>query len=513
MGVDPVSKSKALWSQSLITNSSGTGRLLRTIAATILAVAVPLTLSMILVAPQFTRRWVVLSIAFAALGGGMLALLALGRNRAAGWFLTIAGWGALTSIVWTAGGVSAPSICGQLLVVAFAGLVLGERASFFALALSVATVAALVYAEVTGIITPGAVVHTPLSRGLVVVSYLVVLLLMQRVVLRAFGWNRARTVRELAQRTESEERLRSVIENAPFGAIAFRVDGDGHLVITNANLSAALTLGLASDSLLGTSLESVLPAISSKTHLYEIRQIALSGGTCHLKDITYEHATGPIQLDLRFYQADAGEGAVFFSDVTEQRRTENKILHMAFHDGLTSLPNRELLADRLKVAMANAHRTRTHVGLLFLDLDDFKPINDRFGHTVGDALLVAVAQRLKRSARAGDTVARIGGDEFTILLPSVRSVSEIEIVASKVVQLLHEPFEIDEHSIRVTASVGVAMSDGRRVEPDALLSQADAAMYRMKNSGRDGYKLATELEIGVASVAHEPHGPGRAAGS
>jgi len=467
--------------------------MLRSLAWTIIAVAIPLTLLMIPLRPQFTLRWIILSGMLAGAAAAVLVLLSRRMVRAAAWCLMLASWGVLTWSVWSSGGVSAPSILGQLLVVAFTGMVLGERAGAVALLLSVATVGVLVYAELAGIISPS-VVHTPESRGLVVVAYLVMFMLLQRLVMRAFGWTRARAVRELVQRAEAEERLRSIIENAPFGAVTFEVDADGHLMISNTNFSAVMILGVTNERLLSSALESVVPGIASAASIFEIRQVVLSGGTYHLAHVTYEHETGPILLDLNFFQTDPGKGAVFFSDVTEQRRAEVKIRHMAFHDSLTSLPNRELLLDRLGVALANATRNRTYVGLLFLDLDDFKPINDRFGHTVGDALLIGVAQRLKRSARSGDTVARIGGDEFTMLVPSIASREELAVVAHKIVSVLHEPFEINDHTIRITASVGGAMTNEGASDPDLLIEQADAAMYRMKNAGRDGYRLSLELE-------------------
>jgi len=472
--------------------SGAARRMLRSIAWTIITVAIPLVLLMIPISPQYAARWILIVVLLGCVSAIELALLHRGLVRLPAWFLVVTMWTLLTWMVWTGGGVAAPSIGGQLLVVAFAGMMLGERAGVIALLVSIATVGALVYAELAGVI-PTPVVHTPGSRGIVIVTYLVVLMLLQRLVMRAFGWTRARAARELAQRAEAEERLRNIIENAPFGAVAFEVDAEGRLVVSNANLSAVTILGVSTD-LLGTPLESVIPSLAYPAAIFEIRHIALSGGTYHMANVTYEHGTGPILLDLNFFQTDQGKGAVFFSDVTEQRHAEVKIRHMAFHDSLTSLPNRELLRDRLGIAMANAVRSKSHVGLLFLDLDDFKPINDRFGHTVGDALLVAVAQRLKRSARAGDTVARIGGDEFTVLVPSVSSREELEVVAHKIVSVMHEPFEVDDHTIRVTVSAGVAMTDGGAGDSDTLMEEADAAMYRMKNAGRDGYRLSVTLE-------------------
>lgn len=340
-----------------------------------------------------------------------------------------------------------------------------------------------------------AVEHTPVSTAIVFFVYLVAFVAILLTATRGYGRIRERGREELALREESEQRLRNVIDNSPFGAVAFEVDPvDGRLILTNANLAASLVLGLDAQDLMGRPLESVVAPLAAPSTIFEIRQVALSGGTCHVRDVSYDHQTGPIVLDFNFYQTHHGKGAAFFNDVTEQRRTESRIRHMAFHDGLTSLPNRELLRDRLEVAISNARRSRKQVGLLFLDLDDFKPINDRFGHTLGDALLVAVAQRLKRFARAGDTVARLGGDEFTVLVPSVDSREDLEAVARKVVGLFAEPFELDQRVLRVTASVGVAMTEDGVGDPESLLAQADAAMYRMKNSGRDGYRLSATLD-------------------
>ena len=162
--------------------------------------------------------------------------------------------------------------------------------------------------------------------------------------------------------------------------------------------------------------------------------------------------------------------------------------HIAHHDTLTGLPNRQLLADRMKQALARAQRSQGHVAVLFLDLDGFKPINDQYGHEVGDAALCAVADRLSENIRSADTLARVGGDEFVILLSDMgdHARTAVASVASKCLGVFQSPFVIHEHSCRLGTSIGIALGDGQ-CSPDKLLIAADRAMYQAKKAGRGGF--------------------------
>jgi diguanylate cyclase (GGDEF)-like protein/PAS domain S-box-containing protein len=179
-------------------------------------------------------------------------------------------------------------------------------------------------------------------------------------------------------------------------------------------------------------------------------------------------------------------------DVSERRRTESKMQHMAHHDALTGLPNRILLMQRLEEAVASASKKQGQpnalVGLMFIDLDRFKIINDSLGHGVGDQLLIAVARRLERATRTADTVARMGGDEFVVMLPRMATTAEAEIVARKVLIALAEPVVVDGHELLVTASVGLASCPGLAQDAATLLSRADAAMYASKRAGRNSWR-------------------------
>jgi len=171
--------------------------------------------------------------------------------------------------------------------------------------------------------------------------------------------------------------------------------------------------------------------------------------------------------------------------------TSAKVAQMAFHDPLTGLPNRKLLMDHLSYNIIQARRDKESLAVFFMDLDRFKVINDSLGHGVGDRLLQAVAARLLASLREGDTVARLGGDEFTLLLPAVHRAVDVAKVADKLLEVLREPFPLDGRDLFVTGSVGIALYPDDGLDPEALVKNADAAMYRAKDQGRDTYQLYT----------------------
>ena len=179
-------------------------------------------------------------------------------------------------------------------------------------------------------------------------------------------------------------------------------------------------------------------------------------------------------------------------DITERKRAEEQIQNLAFFDPLTSLPNRTLAKDRLTQILAGAKRRRERVGLLYLDIDSFKIINDCLGHSVGDELLQQIAQRLRISAREEDTIARLGGDEFLIALGPIDSYSDVALVAERVARDLNPPFNLHGHSLTVTSSIGISIFPDHGENAEALIKNADAAMYASKNRGRNTFSFFSE---------------------
>jgi len=178
-------------------------------------------------------------------------------------------------------------------------------------------------------------------------------------------------------------------------------------------------------------------------------------------------------------------------DITERKKAENTIRRLAYHDALTGLPNRALFEDRLGVALAQARRNRRTLAVMFLDLDRFKVVNDTLGHSGGDKLLKSVAEDLQSILREGDTLARVGGDEFTVLLPAIRNQGEAIEVAERILDVLRGPRAIDGQEFGVTTSIGITLYPQDGADPETLLRNADTAMYRAKEQGRDNYQLYT----------------------
>ncbi|WP_157819223.1 diguanylate cyclase domain-containing protein [Mariprofundus aestuarium] len=200
----------------------------------------------------------------------------------------------------------------------------------------------------------------------------------------------------------------------------------------------------------------------------------------------------PEWLSITAVRNDAGEISNFvsiFYDISEQKNIEQRLSHMAHHDQLTGLPNRTLFTDRLEHALAHAIRDKYKVGLMFIDIDGFKAINDNFGHDVGDALLIEIANRLGELVRSADTVARVGGDEFIIILENLIDLEDMVQVADKILKCFSTPTMAAEIACDIGCSIGIAIGPDDSQNADELVKKADTAMYLAKTSGKQQYRI------------------------
>jgi len=202
----------------------------------------------------------------------------------------------------------------------------------------------------------------------------------------------------------------------------------------------------------------------------------------------------PIWVHDRAFPIRHANGEVYriagiAEDITERKQAEERVLHLAHHDALTTLPNRELFYDRLVQALGQAQRRNWITGVMFVDLDGFKAVNDTLGHGAGDQVLQQVSARLAQCVRADDTVSRLGGDEFAIILSELAREQDGGVVAQKVIDALAKPFMIDGHEVFITASIGITTTPPDSADPDDLVSNADAAMYNAKYLGKNNYQF------------------------
>ncbi len=226
-----------------------------------------------------------------------------------------------------------------------------------------------------------------------------------------------------------------------------------------------------------------------------------------------------LDVEVSVQGAVVGDETLLLSiirDISKRKRVEEELFHNAFHDALTNLPNRALFLERLRQAVDKTHRQSYTFGVLFLDLDGFKVVNDSLGHLAGDQLLVAIAQRLSRCLKSGDTLARFGGDEFTILLENLQDLSQAIKIAERIQQELSHPFKLDRQYIFTTTSIGIVLSTGESSQAEDLLRSADTALYRAKALGGTRYvvfdaemhhhaMLRLHLETDLRRVLTSPH--------
>jgi diguanylate cyclase (GGDEF)-like protein/PAS domain S-box-containing protein len=304
----------------------------------------------------------------------------------------------------------------------------------------------------------------------------------------------AQKAAESAQK-ESVKKYRAIFDGALEGMFQFSSDGE----LLSANPSLAKMLGY--DSLEGVF--STVKDVARDAWAYpdecarfmqEIDEhVTVQGFECQFKRKGGSNVW--VLLNGRRVCGDDGqllcyEG--FATDITERKVAEERVQFLAYYDALTGLPNRALLQDRLAKALASALRRKDKVALLFLDLDRFKDINDSFGHSVGDLLLQNIAERFKSGVRKQDTVGRLGGDEFLIVLTNVKEIAYASVAAERFMHAMSAEFVIQGHSLSISCSIGISMFPEDGMDSESLLRNADAAMYSAKESGRNNFRFFTE---------------------
>jgi len=298
---------------------------------------------------------------------------------------------------------------------------------------------------------------------------------------------------EVVQRREAERHLRIYAEVIRRTGEAVAItDDSGTLIEVNPAYEDAL--GRPREELIGTRLYPIEPGGENEALHRELWRAVEANGhwTGEVLGCRGNGETFPSWVLINTLRDDSGTPTHYVCvsrDITALKRSEEQLQRLAFYDGLTRLPNRALFNDRLRVALAGAERQRDLIAVMYLDLDGFKEVNDTLGHAAGDGVLIEIGERIGRCIRASDTLARTGGDEFTILLARAGSTSDVTLIAERIVEAVAMPIQAGGQTVKVGTSIGISFYPNDGVDAETLQMKADLAMYKAKKAGRGQYRV------------------------
>ena len=310
------------------------------------------------------------------------------------------------------------------------------------------------------------------------------------------------------QLNEVDEMRRVIVHNAPYAIFVL----NRHGIIQTVNPAGEALLGYKSNELIGKSTAERFFEPGEVGERARMLALRLNRPVEHMQVLAHlahespglpsewtlvrtdgRHLTAEVTVTILRNEMDEMTGYLAMaSDVTSRREAESQLQHLALHDSLTGLPNRNMLQEQLKASVTLAERDGNSLALMFLDLDRFKKINDTLGHHIGDSVLIEVARRLRSEMRTSDIVARLGGDEFVVMLPRIALAEDGAVVAQKLLDIFAEPLRVGPHELRVTPSIGLVIYPAHGTDAITLMRHADLAMYQAKSHGRNRVQMYTE---------------------
>jgi diguanylate cyclase (GGDEF)-like protein/PAS domain S-box-containing protein len=309
-----------------------------------------------------------------------------------------------------------------------------------------------------------------------------------------------RDITERRQADTYKAQLAAIVESSNDAIIVKDLNG----IITNWNAGAEEIFGYRSSEIIGSSITTLIPPDRLEEESRIMGRIKSGKRTDHFETVRWGKGKKPIDVSVTISPVKDSAGNIIGAskiarDITQRKESQERIEYLAHYDVLTGLPNRVLLADRMRIAIGNASRYSFRLALLFVDLDRFKLVNDSLGHEIGDKLLKTAAERMQSIVRGTDTVSRVGGDEFIVLLSHIQTAADAARTAEKLIAAVSQPYLIEQHELMLTASIGISIYPDSGKDASSMLRNADASMYSAKGYGRNCYRFYSEELTSLAA--------------
>lgn len=414
-------------------------------------------------------------------------LLRKGKLEVAGWMIAIMGWLILTLDLVFISGIRGVNVLGQVLIVMFAGLAISGKSALIITVISAGINFIVLQLELNGILVQPAPLQANLTRWLIQTVY--------AFLAAVYIWRADTGIKEAIFKSQTTaDRYRALFERTNDGVVII----DLNWIVLSANTQAVELLGYSEEEIVGlNSLEFGDP--ENLKEINRIREQILKGQNLPTFEEVLVRKDGsqvPVELNMALVYADKGSPRhvqCIMHDITERKEYELYLQQQALYDPLTNLPNRTLFEERYQ--RIHSKIDQSLVAVLFVDLDNFKCVNDEYGHAVGDQVLQELSSRMQETLRESDTVARMGGDEFVIILDNIRNKMDVSKITEKLLNNIYLPIQLGEHSIQITASVGISIAEKRNLPHLDLLKNSDAAMYQAKDSGKNNFKFFDSEEL------------------
>ena len=410
-------------------------------------------------------------------------LLRKGWINAASWMIAIPGWLIFTIDLGLFAGIRGVSVLGQILMVIFVGLAINGKVALILSIMTFTTNFVILRLEQAGLLLNPMPLEANDTRWFIQAAYTMLAAL--------YIWTADNVIRKALLRSrKTADQYRALFEQTSDGVIL--IDMDWRII--SANTQAHKLLGYDEGELCGLEVNQENdfddPGLIALKRLQVLEGQILPPFEIALKQKDSSEIDVEISLALvKDVHENPQHIQCILRDITERKEYEQKLQYQALHDPLTNLPNRILFDHRYQQARSRADGDQGQVAVLFVDLDNFKTVNDDFGHAVGDQVLQQLGSRLLRSLRDTDTVARLGGDEFVIILENVHNKEDVEMIADKLIGEISQPVIIEDQQISVTASIGINISNYSDLPEIDLVKTSDSAMYQVKEQGKNDFQF------------------------